>query len=127
LSTITGAHIAYDKLEGKKPEGFQAGPTENPEDEDVAMDADYDLAWPDPEAVARWWESQKGNYHRGTRYLLGQPISVPWCQEVLRKGYQRQRAAAALELAVRQPGQGLFEVRAPGFRQQQLLASAPAS
>jgi hypothetical protein len=35
--------------------------------------------------------------------------------------FQRQRAAAALELAILQPGQPLFEVRAPGFRQQQIL------
>ena len=41
--------------------------------------------------------------------------------DVLRNGRQRQRAAAALELALQQPGQPLFEVRAPGFRQQQPL------
>jgi len=39
----------------------------------------------------------------------------------LKNGYQRQRAAAALELAILKPGRPLFEVRAPGFRQQQLL------
>ena len=33
-------------------------------------------------------------------------------------GYQRQRAAAALELAILKPGRPLFEVRAPGWRQQ---------
>ena len=38
-----------------------------------------------------------------------------------RIGRQRQRAAAALELAIRQPSQPLFEVRAPGFRQQTIL------
>jgi len=35
--------------------------------------------------------------------------------------FQRQRAAAVLEMAILQPGQPLFEVRAPGFRQQQIL------
>lgn len=39
-------------------------------------------------------------------------------QHVLRHGYQRQRAAAAIELAMMKPGQPLFEVRAPGFCQQ---------
>jgi len=31
------------------------------------------------------------------------------------------RAAAALELAIRNPGQPLFSAAAPGFRQQQIL------
>ena len=43
-------------------------------------------------------------------------MSPDWLQDVLRNGRQRQRAAAALELALQQPGQPLFEVRAPGFR-----------
>ena len=57
----------------------------------------------------------------GTRYLCGKPISEQQCQQVLRQSYQRQRAAAAIELAMMRPGQPLFEVRAPGFRQQKLL------
>jgi hypothetical protein len=40
---------------------------------------------------------------------------------ILRYGYQRQRAAAALELAMMHPSQPLFNVKAPGFRQQKLL------
>ena len=40
---------------------------------------------------------------------------------VLKTGYQRQRIAAALELAIHQPGTPLFETRAPGFVQQRLL------
>jgi hypothetical protein len=39
----------------------------------------------------------------------------------LRDRRQRQRAAAALELAIREPGTPLFNVKAPGFRQIQLL------
>ncbi|MBV8554404.1 MAG: hypothetical protein JO116_02485, partial [Planctomycetaceae bacterium] len=42
-------------------------------------------------------------------------------REALTKGYQRQRAAAAIELAILKPGRPLFEVRAPGWRQQQML------
>jgi hypothetical protein len=40
---ITGVDIAYEDLEGEWPEGFEAGPTENPENENVAMDPDEDL------------------------------------------------------------------------------------
>ena len=43
FSMITGVDLAYEDLEGEWPEGFTAGPTEDPEDEDVAMDPDEDL------------------------------------------------------------------------------------
>jgi len=113
--------IAYEDLEGEWPEGFEAGPTENPEDEDVDMDPDEDLPWPEPELISDWWNKNKNNFRNGMRYLCGKPITEEQCQHVLRHGYQRQRATAAIELAMMNPGQPLFEVRAPGFRQQKLL------
>jgi uncharacterized protein (TIGR02270 family) len=125
FSLITGVDLAYQDLDQKKPEGFEAGPTENPADDDVAMDQDENLPWPNSEAIRKWWAGRQQDFANGTRYCLGQPMSVDWLQQVLRIGLQRQRAAAALELAVRQPGQPLFEVRAPGFRQAPLV-SPPA-
>jgi uncharacterized protein (TIGR02270 family) len=122
FTMIIGVDIAYEDLEGEWPEGFEAGPTEDPEDENVAMDPDEDLPWPKPDAIHIWWKHHQGQFRSGTRYLLGKPMSRDWLQDVLRNGRQRQRAAAALELAIQQPGQPLFEVRAPGFRQQQLLS-----
>lgn len=122
FAMITGVDLAYQDLEGEWPEGFHAGPTENPEDEDVAMDADEDLPWPNPELVLRWWEDNKARFAAGQRYLCGQPIAEAHCREVLRSGYQRQRIGAALELALMRPEAPLFEWRAPAFRQQQLLA-----
>jgi uncharacterized protein (TIGR02270 family) len=121
FTMITGVDIAYEDLEGEWPEGFEAGPTEDPEDENVDMDPDEDLPWPKPEAIHTWWKDHQGPFRPGTRYLLGKPMSTDWLWDILRNGYQRHRAAAALELAMRQPGQPLFEVRAPGFRQQQLF------
>ena len=121
FTMITGVDIAYEDLEGEWPEGFEAGPTEDPEDDNVDMDLDEDLPWPKPEAIHTWWKNHQGQFRSGIRYLLGKPMSPDWLRDVLRNGRQRQRAAAALELASQQPGQPLFEVRAPGFRQQQLL------
>jgi hypothetical protein len=40
-------------------------------------------------------------------------MSIDWLKTVLRGGYQRQRAGAVLELAIRQPGTPLFNVKAP--------------
>jgi uncharacterized protein (TIGR02270 family) len=121
FTMITGVDLAYEDLEGEWPEGFEAGPTEEPEDEDVEMDPDEDLPWPEPELIHEWWGKNKNNFQNGTRYLCGKPISEQQCQHVLRYGYQRQRAAAAIKLAIMNPGQPLFEVREPGFHQQKLL------
>jgi len=121
FSMITGIDLAYDDLDGDWPEGFEAGPTENPEDEDVAMDADEDLPWPDPALLHKWWEKNQNQYRTGTRYLCGKPISVEHCQQVLRTGFQRQRRAAAMELAIMQKHEPLFNTSAPGFRQLQWL------
>lgn len=123
FTLITGADLADLDLEGEQPEGFEAGPTENPEDEDVALDADEDLPWPNPDKIAAWWTSNQARFRKGHRYLLGQSITVAHCLGVLRSGYQRQRTAAALELALLQPKEPLFEVRAPGHRQRRLLTS----
>ena len=48
FSFMTGLDLAYLDLERKPPEGVEFGPTDNPEDEEVAMDADDSLPWPDP-------------------------------------------------------------------------------
>jgi uncharacterized protein (TIGR02270 family) len=121
FTMITGIDLAYNDLEKHAPEGFEAGPTENPEDENVEMDPDENLPWPDPALIQKWWNNNQSQFQKSTHYLLGKPMTIEWLQQVLRIGRQRQRAAAALELAIRQPGQPLFEVRAPGFRQQAIL------
>jgi uncharacterized protein (TIGR02270 family) len=121
FSLITGVDLAYQDLDVRPPEDTGAGPTENPADENVAMDPDDNLPWPNPEAVRKWWSANEHRFAKGTRHLLGKPVTPDGLQHVLRTGRQRQRAAAALELALLQPERGLFEVRAPGFRQQTVL------
>lgn len=121
LTMITGVDLVYDKLEREAPEDIAAGPTDDPEDEDVAMDPDEELPWPDPAPIGDWWNQNKSEFRAGKRCLIGKPQAEEWLHQVLRTGHQRQRAAAALELAILQPGKPLFEVRAPGFRQQAAL------
>ncbi|CBK41725.1 conserved protein of unknown function [Nitrospira defluvii] len=118
---ITGIDLAYDDLDTDKPESFEAGPTENPEDENVDMDPDEDLPWPNPQLIEKWWFTHRVQFTNGTRYLCGQPMTIESLNQVLRTGKQRQRTTAAIELAMRQPGTPLFNCSAPGFRQQALL------
>jgi uncharacterized protein (TIGR02270 family) len=121
LSFITGVDLTHASLGGKQPQGFQSGPTDDPTDENVAMDADDGLPWPDVEKTAAWWSRNRTMFRSGVRHLLGKPITTASIVEVLKTGRQRQRAAAALELALASAGRPLFEVRAPGYRQQQVL------
>jgi uncharacterized protein (TIGR02270 family) len=121
MSAMAGIDFTSSPSGIARPEDAKETPTDRPDEEDVEMDPDENLPWPDPNLIVKWWAQHKGEFQNGARYLLGKAISVDWCQEVLRTGRQRQRAAAALELAILQPGQSLFNVLAPGFRQQQML------
>ena len=100
FTMITGVDIAYEDLEGEWPEGFEAGPTEEPEDEDVEMDPDEDLPWPKPQLITKWWDQNKQNFSTGKRYFLAKPINKENLQLALKNGYQRQRAARSEERRV---------------------------
>jgi uncharacterized protein (TIGR02270 family) len=117
FSWITGEDLALSKLDGNAPEGFEAGPNENPLDERVDLDPDESLPWPHVPKIKEWWMRERSRFSEGTRYLAGQPISAESLKAVLVAGNQRQRAAAALELGLREPTRPLLETRAPGFRQ----------
>lgn len=123
FSLITGADLAWLDLERKPPEGSSTGPTDDPEDTDVAMDADDGLPWPDIERVQRWWNGNASQFVAGERYFLGQPPDPAHCIEVLKSGYQRQRMLAAFHRCLLQPGTALFEWRAPEPRQRRALAT----
>ncbi|MEO1082196.1 MAG: TIGR02270 family protein [Pseudomonadota bacterium] len=116
FSMITGADLAYLDLEVEWPQGYESGPTDDPEDENVDLDPDEDLPWPGRAPVEAWWTEHSASYTAGERYLCGARISESQCESVLATGYQRQRHAAALELALM--GDAVLpEVRAPGYRQ----------
>lgn len=121
FTMITGADIDHEELRGKRPVGFNSGPSDNPNEYNVAMDDDLDLPWPNTELLTQWWNRNKGTFPGGVRFILGKPVSVDHLWQVIKTGLQRQRAAAALELTILQPGQPLFNVRAPATRQQKLL------
>jgi len=121
FSTITGVDIEYEDLDGEEPEGFEGGPTEEAEDEDVGVDPDEDLPWPNPEFIKKWWQENRKDFRPGVRYLRGKEITSGSLMDALIQGKQRQRAAAALEIAIMEPLKSLFETRAPGKRQLKLL------
>lgn len=121
FSLITGIDLAYDDLEMDQPADFQTGPNEDAEDDNVTLDADENLPWPNPNLIQQWWQQHQAAFPNGQRYLMGQVISSEQCEQVLKTAMQRQRYAAALELALMQANSPLFETRAKVSRQKKRL------
>lgn len=121
FSFITGADLAWLDLERKPPEHFESGPSDNPDDDDVAMDEDDGLPWPDQAKVQAWWSVNSHRFQPSVRYFVGAPPGWEHCLQVLRDGYQRQRLAAAQYLCLLRPGTPLFNCAAPAWRQKRLL------
>lgn len=121
---ITGLDLAYRDLDRRPPADFQAGPNDDPEDENVALDEDENLPWPDPDKLGAWWTANRARFGAGTPYFLGAPKQAADWLEALSDAFQRQRHAAALELAIRQPGKAMFEVHARGRLQRQMIVRA---
>jgi uncharacterized protein (TIGR02270 family) len=117
--TITGANAA--DLAADSPSDIAAGPNDDPADEVVEPSEDAGLPWLDSEKCGRWWEANRTRFSLGTAYFLGTPKALTDWLGVLMKERQPQRRSAALELALQRPGQAMFEVRARGDQQKQLL------
>jgi uncharacterized protein (TIGR02270 family) len=122
ISLVTGVNIPNEQLDTRRPEGLETGPSDDPADDQVAMDEDEGLPWPDAVKIQAWWHANSQRFQPGVRYFMGQPLNRDHCLRVLKEGFQRQRIAAALHLSLLSPGTPLFEWRAPAWRQQRLLA-----
>lgn len=121
---ITGTDLARDGLETLQVPALPEHPSDDPADDDVALDEDGDLPWPDAAKVSAWWQRQGGLHARaGERLFMGEPPSLALAARVLQDGTQRQRAHAARLASLLQPGRPLFPVAAPTPRQRRRLAA----
>jgi uncharacterized protein (TIGR02270 family) len=123
FSLITGVDFGQSRLEGKRPEGFESGPNDDPDDPNVDTDPDDSLPWPDVTKIENWWEANRALFPKGTRYFMGAPVTREHCFDVLKNGYQRQRILAAHYLCLLEPGTPLFNTSAPARRQQRLMTA----
>lgn len=108
VSMITGADLRYLDLH------------RDPPDESTELDEhsdDLHLVWPHPDALAAWCDRQTSSWRPGLHLLCGASPTREVCARVLRHGTQRQRAAAAIELARHEPERPLFAVRERADRQ----------
>ncbi|MCA0174813.1 MAG: TIGR02270 family protein [Proteobacteria bacterium] len=120
---ITGAELDRLQLERLPTEAELADPREDPANDDVSLDEDDGLPWPDAPRVHAWWQAHRDRLPGpGQRCFMGAPATdVANLQQVLRHGRQRQRHGAALLLTLNRPGTPLFNVAMPAWRQQRLL------
>ena len=122
VAMITGLDLALLDYDRKPPENIDAGPNDDPGDDDVEMDADDGLPWPDRVKLQSWWQDKHSRFAAGVRYFLGEPVTLAQAGKVLREGGQRQRKAAAEYLCLLQAGTRLFPTDAPAWRQERWLA-----
>ena len=100
FSMITGRDLLDDGLDGPVPAGFTA------DLDDEARDAN--LPWPDPDKMRAWWQKEATRFVANARHLAGLSLTGDACNKILRIGHQRQRCAAAYELALMSPGRHLW-------------------
>jgi len=112
VSMITGWDLSTQGLNGNAPDGYTAGPTDDPAADNVAVDLDENLPWPNPVEIQGRWEKEHAHFAAGVRHLRGRPCTRECCHDVLRDGYQRQRRAAAYSLALIDVGRALWNWRA---------------
>ncbi len=110
LSLITGVDLEFEDLTVDSAESEEEPPAADSEASDDAESDD--LPCPDRSRVKQWWAANEGQFRAGKRYLAGKPIDKENLWAVLGAGLQQQRAAAALELALLEPGKALFNVSA---------------
>lgn len=122
FSFITGIDLAWLDLERKPPENVPGGPNDDPNDDNVALDEDESLPWPDLPKLTAWWHKNGGQFPSGTRLFAGAPPTTNHCFKVLKDHTQRRRMAAALYMSLLKPGSVLFNCAAPTRRQERLLA-----
>jgi len=79
-------------------------PEERSDGEGLELDEDENLPWPNVEKIKALWETIKHRYPPGKRLFLGRELDNNHLRRHLNSGFQRHRAWAALELALREPG-----------------------
>ncbi|MDH5179168.1 MAG: TIGR02270 family protein [Gammaproteobacteria bacterium] len=100
FSMITGLDLEQAQLSIEPPDQEIAIPSDDPDDENILMDEDENLPWPDMNKIAMLWKQYGNNFSSAQRYFMGQPILAEFLKNRIMNGYQRQRHAAALELAL---------------------------
>ncbi len=108
---ITGIDLESNQMNLQDPPPTDQHPNEDADDDDVSLDEDENLPWPDAEKVKQIWMNHGRNFIAGQRYFMGRNITPELLRDRLVNASQRQRHAAALELALIDSGTPLQNTR----------------
>ena len=100
FTLITGIGLEQYHLEAELPPALVEQPNNDTDGDDVSLDEDENLLWPNQEKVSSIWIIQGHNFIAGQRYFLGKPVTVDWLKQKRTTGTQRQRHLANLELTL---------------------------
>jgi uncharacterized protein (TIGR02270 family) len=129
FSTITGIDLDEHELDAPAEAPADVVALEDAVDRDDVTeeeegdDRDDHLTVPSPEKVQGWWRLHGDEFQRGQRHLAGRAADAPALRDVLLRGRQPLRAAAALQLALIEPEAPYFDVKGRATFQRQLLAA----
>jgi len=113
---ITGVDFDNNKLSITEPDNYPVIPSDDIYDDIVGLDDDENLAYPDSDKVASIWQKYGQKFIVGKRYFMGELITSEVLKVKLQNGTQRQRHAAALELAINENGMPLMNTRAKALK-----------
>ena len=99
FTNITGIVLEQYDLINSHTEFLPDHPNDDPDDDDVSLDEDENLPWPAVEKIKNIWINHGRNFIAGQRYFMGRSIEPKLLRDKLKTANQRQRHAAALELA----------------------------
>jgi len=100
LCYITGIDLEEYQLVSEPPVNLARHPNEETDDEDVSLDEDENLLWPDVNKISQVWNNLGMKFNIGHRYFMGQEITTQLLKDKTLNANQRQRHAAAMELAI---------------------------
>ncbi len=101
FTNITGVDLKQNQLLIDPADQLSNTPDDT---HDIALDEDEHLPCPHAEKVMALWRTYGQNFSIGHRYFMGHFIAADTLKETLAKGTQRQRHAAAMELALNELG-----------------------
>jgi len=107
LCYITGIDLEQYQLVSEPSLKVASHPSEETDDDDVSLDEDENLQWPDVNKISQVWNNLGTKFTIGHRYFMGQEITQNFLKDKILNANQRQRHAAAMELAILDPAMPL--------------------
>jgi uncharacterized protein (TIGR02270 family) len=118
FTLITGIDLERYELTIDAPEEISVVPNDDNDDENIELDKDENLPFPDVNKINHTWLRYRDRYKTGSRYIMGievnqnTPATVEKLHNMLKQAGQRQRYSLALTLALLDPQSPFVNVKA---------------